>query len=116
MKLKLGSRLGSIREERKLSQEAMATLLAMSTSSYSRLERGETTISFEELPRLASALGLGVQDLLPDTLSIHNNNNTNQSGLIFGNIYNYYDNNEHAKQLEAKVKLLEEELRRLTSG
>jgi transcriptional regulator with XRE-family HTH domain len=107
MKLKLGSRLLQIREDRKMSQEAMSDLLEMSTSAYSRLERGETSLSFDELPRVAMALGIGIQDLLPDTLTIHNANNTNQSGLIFGNIYNYNNSSDTIKELYDKIEALE---------
>lgn len=113
MKLKLGSRLHQIREDRKLSQEAMSELLSMSASAYSRLERGETSLPFEDLPNVAKALGIGVQDLLPDTLTIHNANNSNQSGLIFGNIYNYHQSSDAIKELQQKIEALEEIIRKL---
>lgn len=113
MKLKLGHRLLQIREDRKLSQQEMSDLLNMSSSAYSRLERGETSLAFEELPAMAQALGIGVQDLLPDTLTINNSNNTNQSGLIFGNIYNYYQSSDVIRELEAKISGLADELREL---
>jgi len=114
MKLKLGSRLHQIREERRLSQDAMSTLLGMSISAYSRLERGETSIPFEDLPNIAKALGIGVQDLLPDTLTIQNSNNSNQSGLIFGNIYNYNHNSELVKELYDRIQQLEEQIQKLS--
>ena len=113
MKLKLGHRLLQIREERKLSQAEMSELLGMSGSAYSRLERGETSLAFEELPNVAKSLGIGVQDLLPDTLTIHNSNNSNQSGLIFGNIYNYYQNSELIQELQEKINKLSEEIQQL---
>ena len=115
MKLKLGHRLLQIREDRKLSQQEMSDLLNMSSSAYSRLERGETSLAFEELPGMAQALGIGVQDLLPDTLTINNSNNSNQSGLIFGNIYNYYQSSDVIRELEAKISGLANELRELKS-
>lgn len=113
MKLKLGHRLLQIREERKMSQHEMSELLSMSSSAYSRLERGETSLPFEDLPGVAKALGIGVQDLLPDTLTINNSNNSNQSGLIFGNIYNYYQSSDLIRELEAKISGLFEELQAL---
>jgi transcriptional regulator with XRE-family HTH domain len=113
MKIKLGHRLLQIREERKLSQSEMSELLGMSGSAYSRLERGETSLSFEELPNVAKSLGLGVQDLLPDTLTIHNSNNSHQSGLIFGNIYNYHQSSDLIQELQEKINKLSEEIRQL---
>jgi hypothetical protein len=47
---------------------------------------------------------------MPDTMTIHNAHNTQQSGLIFGNIYNYYDRSEYTKELELKIKTLEQEI------
>jgi transcriptional regulator with XRE-family HTH domain len=113
MKLKLGHRLLQIREDRRLSQTEMSDLLSMSSSAYSRLERGETSLPFEDLPGVAQALGIGVQDLLPDTLTINNTNNTNQAGLIFGNIYNYYQSSELVHELQAKIEFLVDEVRKL---
>jgi len=115
MKLKLGGRIQQIRIDRKLSQVEMAEILNMSSSAYSRLERGETSVSFEELPAIANNLGIGVQDLLPDTLTINNTQNTNQSGLIFGNIYNYYSQDEEAKELKERIKNLENIIRDIGS-
>ena len=65
---------------------------------------------------MAKSLGIGVQDLLPDTLTINNTNNNNQSGqsgLIFGNIYNYYQNSELIQELQQKINQLSEELKLL---
>jgi len=91
-----------------MSQEAMADLLSISLSSYQRLEKGETTVSFKDLPRIESVLDLGVQDLIPDTLSIYSNNN--ESGLIFGNvtINNFTDKDDYCQNLDMRIKELEE--------
>lgn len=93
----------------------MADVLAMSPSSYGRLERGESSASFEELIRISKSLGVQIHDLLPEIFSVHQNpTNSSQSGLIFGNIYNnYYDRNEYAIELEAKIKLLEAQVQLL---
>jgi transcriptional regulator with XRE-family HTH domain len=113
MKLKISSRIFHIREERRLSQNEMAELLGVSPSTYSRIERGETAISFEDLPKYASSLGISVQDLLPDTLSITNNSTNHQGGMVFGNIINYYSQDESTKQLELKILALEQEIKQL---
>jgi transcriptional regulator with XRE-family HTH domain len=113
MKLKIGNRLNAIRAEKNLSQLEMSEVLGISASAYSRLERGETSIEFEDLVRFATALDIDVQDLLPETLRINNHNNSNQSGLIFGNIYNYYSANEQSLGLQSRLESLEYENRNL---
>lgn len=116
MKLKLGSKLYSIRQDKKMTQEAMAELLSMSQTSYQRLEKGDTSVPYDELPRIANALGVGVQELIPDTLSVYSNNNTNQSGLIFGNgnvtINNFTDKDQYRQSLEKRIQELEALLER----
>jgi transcriptional regulator with XRE-family HTH domain len=115
MKLKIGSRLQAIREERKINQDEMAELLSMSSSSYGRLERGDSSIPFEELNRISKVLSVPIQDLLPEIFSIYNNNNTNQSGLIFGDIYNFYNSNEVIERLKGTIEKLNADLENLKS-
>ncbi len=109
MKLNISNKLLKIRDERKLSQAEMADILGLSTSSLARLERGDATVHFEDLSRYATILNVPIHEFLPDTMTIHNAHNSQQSGLIFGNIYNYYDRTEYTKELELKIKTLENE-------
>ena len=88
----------------------MAQILSMSPSSYARLERGETSLPFEDLSRIAQILNVPIHEFLPDTLTVHQTpQNSQHSGMNFGNIYNYYDRTEYTKDLELKLKQLENE-------
>lgn len=109
MKLSISNKLLKIREDRKMTQNEMAELLGLSTSSLARLERGDTDVHFEDLARYAKILNVPVHEFLPEYLKIENSHNSQQSGLIFGNIYNYYDRTEYTKELEVKIKALENE-------
>ena len=110
MKIKIGSKLLKIREERVATQEEMAHLLGMSPSSYARLERGETSLPFEDLSRVAQVLNIPIYEFLPDTFTVHQSPHHSQhSGMNFGNVYNYYDRTEYTKELELKLKQLENE-------
>ena len=113
MKIKIGSKLYNIRSERKLSQNEMADLLSISASTYSRLERNETTIPFEELNRFSEVLNIPIQDFLPEILSIQNSHNGH--GVVFGNvIYNYfYDKDTTIKELENKIQTLTNKLNQI---
>lgn len=110
MTLKIGHKLLSIREERRLSQTEMAELLGFPTSTYQRLEKNEKAIEYEKLPAISEALGVPIPELLPENVSIsnHHKGDNNQGGVIFGNIYNYGEQNETIKNLEIRIAELEQ--------
>jgi transcriptional regulator with XRE-family HTH domain len=112
MNLNIGTRLLTIREDRQLTQNEMAELLSMSPSAYSRLERNETKVPLEDLPKFSEVLKIPVQDLLPEIFTVNNNPSGNASGIVMSqNItYNYYSSNEQTKVLELKIQALEKEL------
>jgi len=68
----------------------MAELLSVSPSTYSRLERNETSVDFDQLSQFSKTLNIPIQDFLPDTISVDSHHNT-QGGVVFGN-YHYYSN------------------------
>ncbi len=118
--MKIGNRLMEERKKREVNQTDMADLLGITTPTYSRLERNETSIDINQVVRFAEILEIPIQEFLPDNIVLHNTNNQNsQGGLIFGNIYtyNYSDKelqqennllNEKITLLEARIKDLEE--------
>lgn len=124
MKLSVGAKLFSIREERKLSQTEMADILGVSTSAYQRIEKNEVSVEMERLLKFSQILSIPVYEFLPETLAIHNSTANGQGGLVMGNFYYYSDaskanqelveeNKRLAYQLKAseeKVALLEEQL------
>ena len=109
MKLKLGTRLLSFREERRLTQAEMAELLQLPVSSYSRIERNENSVEIEKILEFANALNIPVQELLPETISIHNNSHGYGGGVIFGNQYYYGVDSEAVKALRAEIDFLKRE-------
>lgn len=117
----------AIREDRQMNQEEMAELLAMSQSTYSRLERNETMLPFEDLARVADKLKVPVQELLPEIFTVNNNPTGGSSGIVFGNDFNvthivsqvhnhFYSADETAKRLQARIDDLEAELLKITNG
>lgn len=112
MRIKIGSKLHQLREERKLTQTEMSEILGMSSSAYARLERGETQADLEQLLRFSEALQIPVQELLPETLAIHNKNN-GQVGINMGTIY--YGVDERMQTLEKENAVLKERILGLES-
>ncbi|TAG54096.1 MAG: XRE family transcriptional regulator [Cytophagales bacterium] len=111
MKLKIGTKLCSIRDERRLNQAEMADLMGISPSTYARIERNESSPSIEELAKYAFALDVPLHEFLPDTVSVKNSNNSGQAGagILFGNLYYYANNDELTKDLSNEIKLLKSE-------
>ncbi|WP_154657232.1 helix-turn-helix domain-containing protein [Hugenholtzia roseola] len=68
MKMRVGQRLLTFRQERKLRQVEMAELLGVSPATYSRIERDESSLEFEQIIRIAQTLEVSVQDFLPESL------------------------------------------------
>ena len=78
-------KIRSLREFKKITQEELAEKLAMSTSGYSKIERGETRLDIERLQRIANILEVNVFDLMPQ-----NDSNTiyTLNGIYFYYIFN----------------------------
>jgi transcriptional regulator with XRE-family HTH domain len=63
---KLGARIRYLREQKKLSQEALADVANVGRSYMSGIERGVRNCSTLHLLRIARALRVPVADLFPD--------------------------------------------------
>ncbi|MCW9711258.1 helix-turn-helix domain-containing protein [Avibacterium sp. 21-586] len=74
-------KIRDIREDKKITQAAMAELLHMSEGGYAKIERGETEIKIDRLANIAQILGVEMVDLIPfgESTIIFNNSNDNFS-------------------------------------
>jgi transcriptional regulator with XRE-family HTH domain len=90
MKLRVGDKLRSIREESKRSQDEMAELLEMQPSLYIRYEQNEIDMDMSMILKVGMLLNLPIEDLMADTFQIKSTNHGNgQASLVMGN-YSYY--------------------------
>lgn len=62
--MKLNEKIRFLRESKKMSQEQMAQRLSMSLTGYAKIERGENSINFQRLEKIASILGIDVLEIL----------------------------------------------------
>jgi transcriptional regulator with XRE-family HTH domain len=60
---RVGMKIKKVRELRNFTQEYVAGQVGMTTSGYSRIERGEVKVSLERLGQIASALNLKPHEL-----------------------------------------------------
>jgi transcriptional regulator with XRE-family HTH domain len=116
MRTKVGNKLLYLRDERKMSQADFAALIDLPLSTYSRLERNETSLEMEKLITIAEKLQVPVQDFLPETMIIKNTNSEkSQGGVFFGNQTNthnhfYGDSGEAQMQKDHEIALLRKEV------
>jgi transcriptional regulator with XRE-family HTH domain len=64
----IAQRIREIREQKKISQYAIAYSIGMSQAAYSKIERGETEIKVAHLYQIAAVLKIRIYDLLPPTI------------------------------------------------
>jgi transcriptional regulator with XRE-family HTH domain len=63
LRVQFGRRLKALRIEREMTQEDLANAADVSTVFISSIERGKYAPSFDNLQKLAKALGVSVKDL-----------------------------------------------------
>ncbi len=59
----------TVRKQQKITQEEMASRLEMSTSGYAKLERGQSQLIHDKLPKIAEILGVSLKELMPENNS-----------------------------------------------
>ena len=60
-----GQRMREVRLEKKVSQEKLAELAGLHRTYVSSVERGQRNISLLNIDKIASALGVSLQKLMP---------------------------------------------------
>jgi transcriptional regulator with XRE-family HTH domain len=62
--MKIGDNIKKLRELRNYTQEVMAEKLNISQNAYSKIERGETDVSFSRLVQISQVLEVNLLDLI----------------------------------------------------
>ncbi len=85
--LNIGYKIKKLRELRNLTQEHMASSLGLSQSAYSRMELGETEITFSKLEKISEELGMKPEEIIAFNESMVFNvmNNQTGNGLVINN-------------------------------
>ena len=111
MKFNIGTRIALIRSKRNLSQIEMSEILSISPSAFSRLERNETQVSLEEIPRFAELLKVPVQELLPEMFTVHNQPMLHSNGVVFcTNFYNFSNSKYNKEEVEVAIQDLQQNI------
>jgi len=67
-----GSIIKQLREQKNITQTAMAELLFMSQSNYSKIENNQVALTAELCKRIVRILGVNLEDVLPDDSVLEN--------------------------------------------
>jgi transcriptional regulator with XRE-family HTH domain len=107
--LNIGTKIKKLRELKNLTQEHMASVIGVTQSAYSRMELGETEITYSKLARIADELGMKPEDVIAFNESMVFNVMHNQTGngLI---IQNNALNNEERELYKLQIETLKEEV------
>ena len=73
----LRQNIRDLREDKRLTQAAMAEKLGMSEPGYAKIERGESGVKIDRLRQIAQVLEVNIVDLIPfgdDVITLSNSN------------------------------------------
>jgi transcriptional regulator with XRE-family HTH domain len=105
----IGKKIKMLRELRNLTQEHMAGVLGVTQSAYSRMEIGETEITYSKLARIATEIGMKPEDIISFSESMVFNvmNNQTGNGLV---IQNNHPTNEERELFKQQIETLKNEV------
>lgn len=97
----IAKKMHGLRNENSLSREAVSDLLSCDISTYSRIERGETTISPDKLVKLANYYKVNINDFFEGL--VNNQTNYSYKSVNCGVQIIYKEINENLKILIKKI-------------
>lgn len=105
----LGSKIKRLRELKNFTQDFMAEQLQVSQSAYSKLEIGETEITYKRLAQIAEILQLKPEEIanFSESMVFNVMHNQNGNGLV---VNNTSLNNSEKELYEQQINILKEEL------
>jgi transcriptional regulator with XRE-family HTH domain len=110
--MQVGQKIKKFRELKNFTQEYMAGLLDMTQSSYSKIETGETDISYSKLEKIATVLEIRPEDIISfnENMVFNVMHNQTGKGLVINQL-----TDETRKFYEEQIKTLKSEIEYLKS-
>ncbi len=106
--LKIGHKIKKLRELRNLTQEHMAKSIGISQGAYSRIELGESEVTYSKLEKISEEIGMKPEEIIAFNESLVFNVMNNQTGN--GLVINNNQISEEDKNLyQQQISLLKEE-------
>ncbi|EJL61283.1 helix-turn-helix transcriptional regulator [Flavobacterium sp. CF136] len=102
------NKIKNIRELKNYTQEYMAEKLGLTQAGYSKIEKGNTSLSYEKLVEIGKILDVTVEDIISFDYDKYFNNFNRITGNNNGSILINTENTSTLKELyEDKIRLLE---------
>jgi transcriptional regulator with XRE-family HTH domain len=105
----IGQKIKKLRELKNLTQSHLADELGLTQSAYSKMEQGETEVSYSRLEKIASVLGMKPEELIAFNESMVFNVMHNQTGQGFVISNNAISDGER-KLYDEQINLLKTEI------
>ena len=108
--MQIGNKIKKIRELRNFTQKYLADELSLSQSAYSKIEMGETEITYARLEKIAAVFEMKLEDIITfsDNALLNFSNNPG-NGNLYANV-NYSLNEVLIKSYEHQIQSLKEEV------
>jgi transcriptional regulator with XRE-family HTH domain len=106
----IGQKIKKLRELKNLTQTHLAQELGITQSAYSKIELGESEVTYGRLEKISSVLGMKPEDVIAFNESmVFNVMNNQNGGNVFGDINNTISETE--RQLyQDQITLLKDEV------
>ena len=106
--INIGHKIKKLRELKNLTQEHMAKSIGITQGAYSRMELGETEITYSKLEKISEELGMKPEEVIAfnESLVFNIMNNQTGNGLVINN--NQLSDTEK-NSFEQQILLLKEE-------
>ncbi len=106
--INIGHKIKKLRELKNLTQEHMAKSIGITQGAYSRMELGETEITYSRLEKISEELGMKPEEVIAfnESLVFNVMNNQTGNGLVINN--NQLSDTEK-NSFEQQILLLKEE-------
>jgi transcriptional regulator with XRE-family HTH domain len=106
----IGKKIKKLRELKNLTQTHLAQELGITQSAYSKMELGESEVTYGKLEKISTVLGMKPEDIITFNESmVFNVMNNPNGGNVFGDIINSIPETER-KLYQAQINLLKEEV------
>ena len=109
----IGQKIKKLRELKNLTQTHMAHELGLTQSAYSKMELGESDVTYGRLEKISSVLGMKPEEVITFNESmVFNVMNNQNGGNVFGDINKSISENER-KLYQDQIDILKEEVAHL---
>jgi transcriptional regulator with XRE-family HTH domain len=106
--LQLGQKIKKLRELKNFTQSHIASELGITQSAYSKMEQGETEVSYSKLSKIAEVLGMAPEEIMTFNEQMIFNVMHNQTGNGF--VVNKGFTENERKLYEDQITQLKEEV------